>query len=394
MFEFLLVIALSAPGPRFEAQTIAGKTVAGDLVALGEKQLGLQSAAGRVDLELDQLVSLVQPGAPPAAEIARVWVELIDGSLLLAHEYTVQSGRAKLLLSSGRTVELSTAVVATVRFHAPAQAMDAEWTRVLDTRPDGDLLLVRKGDALDYHKGLLGDVTQNEVQFEADGERLPVKRSKLGGLAYYHSGEQKLPEVICRVTDSGGSRWAVRSVRLEGKLRWTTAAGVEMAADPADLAKIDFASDRIVYLSDLKTESSQWTPIFPLDKDLPLLGQYYGLRQDRTAEGQPLRLGGEEYRKGLALHSRTMVVYRLPDRFRRFKAVAGIDDRVHPRGSVHLVIRGDDRVLLEADVTGSDAPRQIDLDLTGVRRLSILVDFARELNVGDHLLLCEARVIK
>ena len=131
-----------------------------------------------------------------------------------------------------------------------------------------------------------------------------------------------------------------------------------------------------------------------MDKDLPLLAQYYGLRQDRMAEGQPLRLGGEEYRKGLALHSRTMVVYRLPDRFRRFKAVAGIDDRVHPRGSVHLVIRGDERLLLEADVTGLDAPRQIDLDLTGVRRLSILVDFARELNVGDQLLLCEARVIK
>jgi hypothetical protein len=89
-----------------------------------------------------------------------------------------------------------------------------------------------------------------------------------------------------------------------------------------------------------------------------------------------------------------MVVYRLPDRFHRFKAVAGIDDRVHPRGSVHLVIRGDDRVLFEADVAGTDVPRNLDLDVTGVRRLSILVDFARELNVGDQLLLCDARVIK
>jgi hypothetical protein len=58
------------------------------------------------------------------------------------------------------------------------------------------------------------------------------------------------------------------------------------------------------------------------------------------------------------------------------------------------VIRGDQRVLFEADVTGTDLPRPLDLDVTGVRRLSILVDFARDLNVGDQLLLCEARVIQ
>jgi len=237
-------------------------------------------------------------------------------------------------------------------------------------------------------------VTDTQVEFEVDGERLPVKRAKLGGLAYYHPAGAKLPEVICRITDASGSRWAAQSVRLAGELHWTTPAGVAVAAELADVAKIDFASDRIVYLSDLKPESAGWTPFFRLDRDLPLLGQYYAPRQDRTADTLSLRLGGEEYRKGLTLHSRTTVVYRLPDRFRRFKAIVGIDDRVHPRGSVHLVIRGDQRVLFEGEVNGTDPPRMLDLDVTGVRRLSILVDFARDLNVGDQLLLCEARVIQ
>lgn len=384
----------SAAPPTFETRTVAGKPQAGTLVELNEKRLVLSTSAGRVDLEIEQLVSLVQVGAPRTTELAQVWIELVDGSLLLARQFTAVGGRAKVVLTGERTVELPTAAVATVRFHPPSPALDAEWARVLDVHADGDLLVVRKGDTLDYHKGVLGDVAEAEVQFEVDGERLPVKRSKLGGLAYYHPSAGRLPEVSCRITDASGSRWAARSVRYDGALRWTTAAGVELAGRLADLAKIDFASDRVAYLSDIKPESSTWTPFFRLDKELPLLSQYYALRQDRAADAPALRLGGEEYRKGLALHSRTLVVYRLPDRFTRFKAVAGIDERVHPRGSVHLVIRGDDRVLFEGDVTGADPPRNLDLDVTGVRRLSVLVDFARELNVGDHLLLCEARVIK
>lgn len=394
MFQFLLVAAIAAGGPQFEARSIAGKTVVGSLAAVGEKQLTLETAAGRVDFDLDQLAALTLVATPPVPEIGRVRVELIDGSLLLARQYTVESGRARLALASGRALDLPTAAVATVRFHAPSKTLDAEWARVLDARPAGDLLLVQKGDALDYHRGVLGDVTDSLVHFAVEGERLPVKRAKLGGLAYYHAGQEKLADVACRLTDAGGSLWAVRNLRLEGDLSWTTPSGVEASAPLNEVAKIDFASDRIAYLSDMKPESSQWTPVFPLDQDLPLLDQYYAIRENRAAEGQALRLGGEEYRRGLMLHSRTLVVYRLPDRYRRFQAIAGIDDQVHPRGSVHLVIRGDDRVLLEADVTGLDAPRPIDLDVSGVRRLSILVDYGRELNVGDQLLLCEARVIK
>jgi hypothetical protein len=394
MLSLLLTVVLAANGPTFEMRSLAGKTYAGTIADLSETQLALATATGRVSLALDQLVSLSQIASPRTAEALQVWIELVDGSRIAGRQYTARDGQVHIVLAGQRTIELPTVAVATVRFHAPSPALDAEWSRVLDTRPDGDLLLVRKGDALDYHRGVLGAVTDTEVQFEVDGERLPVKRAKLGGLAYYHPAGAKLPETVCRITDASGSRWAAKSVRLAGQLRWTTPAGVEVASVLTDVAKIDFASDRIVYLSDLKPESADWTPFFRLDKELPLLAQYYALRQDRAADAVSLRLGGEEYRKGLALHSRTTVVYRLPDRFHRFKAVAGIDDRVHPRGSVHLVVRGDDRVLFEGEVNGTDPPRPLDLDVTGVRRLSILVDFARDLNVGDQLLLCEARVIQ
>jgi hypothetical protein len=36
----------------------------------------------------------------------------------------------------------------------------------------------------------------------------------------------------------------------------------------------------------------------------------------------------------------------------------------------------------------------VDLDLQGVRRLAVLADFGQEMDVADHLDLCEARILK
>lgn len=105
-------------------------------------------------------------------------------------------------------------------------------------------------------------------------------------------------------------------------------------------------------------------------------------------------LDGVEHRHGLALHSRTELTYRLGEPFRRLQALAGIDDRLRPRGSVHLEILGDGRVLFAGDVLGTEPARPIEADLAGVVELKILVDFGADLDIGDHLILAEAKLLK
>ncbi len=160
------------------------------------------------------------------------------------------------------------------------------------------------------------------------------------------------------------------------------------------MRQIDFSHGKLIYLSDLKPESVAFTPYFGTGKTLPLLAKFFALREDKNLQSGPLQVGNKKYAKGLALHSRTRVVYRLPGRFSRFQATVGIDDAVRPRGKVRLVIYGDDRVLFESTVTGTDPPKPVDVDLTGVRRIAILADFGEEMDVADHLDLCEARIIK
>ena len=50
--------------------------------------------------------------------------------------------------------------------------------------------------------------------------------------------------------------------------------------------------------------------------------------------------------------------------------------------------------LKEDTITGKSEPINLSLDVRGVKRLSLLVDFGDDLDVGDQLNLCDARLVE
>jgi hypothetical protein len=395
MWSLLLASVLSAAPPAFEVKTLGGDLLVGPLAELNAEHVTVKTAGGPKSSQTAGLLEISRVGVSGKPAPSGSWVETVDGSRLAAAAYSVDGGLARIRMAGGDPIDVPVREIAAVQLQAPAAAVAAEWSRILSAEAEGDLLVVRTGDALEYHQGVIHGVTDEVVHFELDGDVLPVKRVKVQGLVYYRPAGRNLPEAVCRITDRDGSDWAARSIVLEGeRLRWITPVGLEIACPAGDVVRVDFSRDKILYLSDLEPESAVWTPYFGSAENLPVLAEYFAPRRDRGLEPGPLRLDGKPYEKGLALHSRTNLVYRLPGRFRRFQATVGIDDRVRPRGHVLLVVRGDDRVLLETAVAGTDPPRAVDLDLAGVRRLAILVDFGGDLDVADHLDLCEARIVK
>ena len=79
--------------------------------------------------------------------------------------------------------------------------------------------------------------------------------------------------------------------------------------------------------------------------DLPALKLENGSRQvnlNKSNEGNPLRVAGETYAKGLGCHARSLAVYAIPPKANRFVAIAGIDDEVAATGgSVTFEVYGD-----------------------------------------------------
>jgi hypothetical protein len=222
-----------------------------------------------------------------------------------------------------------------------------------------------------------------------------VKRPRVDGLLYRDQKRPRPAPARGILTDTAGMQWQAASLTLDGdNIRLRTPAGLEVTRPAANLARIDFSQGNLQYLGDLKPESINWTPYFGDANVSPASRVFYQPRIDRSLDGGPLQLDGKEYAKGIAAHSRTELTYRLPDKYRAFHAIVGIDDRVRPGGNVHLQILGDDRTLFEGTLTGKDAPRPVDLDISGVNRLKLVVDFGDDLDVGDALDLCEARILK
>ena len=405
----ILTWAAAASAAEFQIQPLEDPPVAGDLVSIDGKQVVLQTPTGRVTLEIEKIASLApkQKPAAPGKEPS-VWIDLVDGSTLLAEEYTARAGAARITLRGGEVIEMPSRHILTVRFQAGAEAAAAEWMRIVGNKGQSDVLVTAKGDSIDGHNGAIHDVTDKQVQFDLDGEMMNVKRAKIYGLVFHHAQQSEHSEGLYadhrrrRLALVGGVRdfcgpGAGTGSRVAGsaeKLEWKTPTGLTVRRAAEQVANIDFSRGKIVFLSDLKPESAVYTPYFGMDKELPARAELFRPRQDQTLESKPLRLAGKPYPKGLAMHARTEMKYDLPGKFRKLQAVAGIDDDFRPRGNARLVLRGDDKVLLETTILGADPPKPIDVDLTGVRRLVVLVDYGDELDVSSRLDLCNAKIIK
>jgi len=389
---------LSAAPPVFNAKTIDGRQVRGVLTDWEAQTLVLKEDEQSQSLALDRLLSIVPAKRAPTAPTSNpIWVTLVDGSVILANSYLADAGSIKASTSRTGIVPLPPASVDYVRFRATSPALQTRWDEILGKAADQDILVVASGNSLDYLGGVVRSVREQEVDFELDGDVLAVRRIKVFGIRYYRPNRQEASKPVARVTDDSGSTWVLQHVTLaepERVIQFETGTGLHVTLPLDAIAKIDFAGAGLVYLTDLTPNSYRWTPYFGEKGIVPSLEKLYRPRNDTALDSTPIVLDGIQYDRGLALHSRTEITYRLPEPFQRFQALAGIDDRLRPRGNVLLRILGDNRVLYEGSITGTDSSVPIDISVNGVQTLTIIADFGSDLDSGDHLILAEAKLLK
>jgi hypothetical protein len=394
MILSVCLAAVMAANSEFQLQTTDGQTYYGDLVGLDAKGVAFQTPQERLTIPLSRLsdVARVNKSAAPAAK-PTAWIELTDGSQIVAAKYNVADRVAAIEPTSGQALDVSTATISYVRFQQFTGELASQWAQIAGGEAHGDLIVVHKKGALDYQAGVLGDITDTTVAFTLDDELLSVKRSRVAGLAYYHPAGKELPASVCQLVDVSGSRLEIAAAKLTGDaLEITTPAGLKREIPLTQIAAI---TARVQYLSDLEPESATWTVYLSGPNSPDSVKEWFRPRFNEAVDGGELKIGGTVFAKGVAMYGRTELVYRLPPgQFKRLTALAGIDSRARPAGAVRLVIYADDRVLLESDVIGSQEPLPIDLELTGVNRLRIVADFGAAGEVMDLFDLCDARILQ
>lgn len=409
----MLLLAVGIAGPAAKADevsvtvtTLDGKSYTGKLQAIAEDALQVATDQGQETISLENLLA-VAPEEPPAKAAADspLRIELTDGSALVAEGYTVSGGTAKFSFQ-GKPVELRTRRVAAVRFLEPTPAIEEQWRKIRsEAEATGDLVLIRKGDAVDYVEGVLGEVTEENVELDLDGSKIPVKRTRVDGLIYFHRQADESPDPLALVMLADGSQLAAaKVVTTDAGLAVDTLSGFKSEVLWPQLRKLDFSAGKIQYLNvalgaaegTLLPDEEKVTEFLQLKTAFSAIREFYRPRSNSWGVRRPLKLEGQTYERGLALRSRTELVYRIRGKYRRFQAVAGIDESVAGQSNnLRLTILGDGRTLYDELIHGTDEPRELDLDVTGVSRLDIKVDYGDDgLDSADLLNLCEARVTK
>ena len=401
----LLAAALNFPAtgiPAAEIETLKGDRLTGELVALDASAVVLKSGGNSTTVPLAEVLELrFAPTAPPEPSTGPR-IALADGSRLNLTAFSVANGQARCETSSGN-FSVPVARLSQVRFGISTTKLDEAWNALLKRESKDDLLVVRKEDVLDFLAGTAGDVGE-KISFLLDGDDVPVAREKVYGIIF-HRRVPALPKPVCEVRLSGGDVLAITRFAWDGgDLKVRLATGADLTVPAAQLAALDFSAGKLQYLSQLEPRDVKYVPFFEI---------VWEYRRDRSLDGTPLTLAGKSYARGLALHSRTSLRYRIAGEYSRFQAVVGIDDSVsqlarrtpvisengkpderHTPAYVRLVISGDGKPLFESIVKGTDAPRSLDLDVTDVRDFEILVDFGNEVDIADHLDLAGARFLK
>lgn len=140
------------------------------------------------------------------------------------------------------------------------------------------------------------------------------------------------------------------------------------------------------HVSDLPfvSESNGWGPV---ERDL-------SNGETAAGDGGPLTLRGTVHDKGLGVHAASEVVVDLDGAYRRFTAAVGVDDEVAGKGSVVFEVLGDGRTLATTPVlTSADAARALDVDVSGVRRLTLRVTDGGDGVDSDHADWGDARLL-
>lgn len=402
----LATMPAQAAVPAVTVSTLDGKVYTGKIKQLAADALKVETADGEQSVPLANLLAVTPEKQPePVAATSPVRVELTDGSQLVAEGYTAAGGTAKFAFQ-GKPAEIRTRRVSSVRLQAPTPAIEEQWRKIrTEAQATGDLVLIRKGDAIDHVEGILGNVTDENVELDLDGSKVPVRRSRVDGLIYFHRQSENLPDPLALVYLADGSQLAAAKVATsETGLAVDTLGGFKAEVPWEQLRKLDFSAGKIQYLNvalgavdgALLPDDEKVTEFLQLKTAFPAIREFYRPRSNSWGVRRPLKLQGQTYERGLALRSRTELVYRIRGKYRRFQAVAGIDESVAGQSNnVRLTILGDGRTLYDELIHGTDTPRDLDIDIAGVSRLEIKVDYGDDgLDSADLLNLCEARVTK
>jgi hypothetical protein len=179
--------------------------------------------------------------------------------------------------------------------------------------------------------------------------------------------------------------WPPMYLRSSSSAGWQSSDGQTASQPPVHGRIIPFGAPRVPLMR-LRPSAVEETGAF---------GVVWPYQAERNLDGSwPLALDGQFAWQSLVIHSEARMSWNLRGRYQRLHAHVGIADYVRPQGDLIFRVLLDGRVLTEERLTGEQDGQVISLDLRGGQELSIVVGMGERFDIGDHLVLGQAVLLR
>lgn len=389
---FLAVASVRVAGAD-TVTTIEGDIFRGRVVSLDDEYLQVTEEGGaQRRLKAADIASVVfDAGDRTAPAGVEGLVVTAAGSRLSARSIAMRDGT--LTFSHPVLGKLRLAAEKTLSIFLP-RGKEKVQTVIEDCRRRGyehgsrDRLVIRGEDGdVRSVEGVLTRIGADKIAFRFGGRERTISRSSVPAIMLAELAAGQSPP-RCDVTLPDGDVLRAGSVAIAEKtITANTPDFGTVALDTAAATVIRFRSDRVQPLVALEPAAVEERGFFKTT---------FTHRINRSVGGGRIVLGGVTYDCGIGLHSCAALSWDIGGTYTIFLATVGIDDAVRPRGNAAVQILGDGKVLYNApSVTGTDDPAEIKVDVSGVARLTIRVDFGTDgLGVSDHVDVAAPRLIK
>ena len=382
----LAIAAVNAAEPM--VVPVEGEPFAALLTYAADNKLEFAHGATKRTLEVSDLVrygDFLEPRRGP------IWL-LVDGGLLVADvlELNKETLRGDSKILGKLSLPLGKVSGILMRPPSDRSRRDTLMKSLAAVQGDTDRLILDNGDEL---TGTIEAISGESIALVAATKRIEVELPRVAAIAFNPSLAEKsrLPTRYLVLGFSDGSRVLTESIGADAKNITFGLFGVEQKTRASALVGLQVFGGRATYLSGLKESSFKHVPYlqlaWPLDKNANVLGQ-------------PLRAGGKQYLNGLGMHTAARVAYKLEGPYQEFQAELAIDDSAEGRGSAVCSVFVDDGSgkwqpkYTSPVIRGGEPPVPVRVDLTGVKAISLLADFADHGDELDHVDWLNARLVK
>ena len=166
----LLVLAASAVVPRVEISTLSGEETAGQLVSISDDTWQINADGKTVQVASSQILkSQFFVAGKSTKKTEPLELLLTDGSQFHLSQANADSRVLQVTSTLAGNLKLPRNYVKSLRFAKSPTNVDDAWEKLVARSPRKDMIVVRKNDVLDFVEGVIGDVSESQVNVLLDG---------------------------------------------------------------------------------------------------------------------------------------------------------------------------------------------------------------------------------